>query len=73
MWRLLHTLFGYDYVQWKNFADSGIARVHVGGNGEIFYWRYKSTCVIDRIKNAEQVVWLTCQPSKYLDMPTKQE
>lgn len=33
MYKLLNKLFGWDYIQWKNTVDSGIARIHVDGNG----------------------------------------
>lgn len=65
MYRLLHRLFGWDYIAWENNADEGIARVHVDGGGRVFYWRYKSTNVADIIKRPEQVLWLTCKPEKY--------
>jgi len=66
MWRLLHALFGWDYVQWDNSVDQGIARVHRSGGGDIYYWRYKSIKCADIIYSRDQVLWLTCHPSKYL-------
>ena len=66
MWRVLHSLFGWDYVAWRNSADRGIARVHVDGMGRVFYWRYKSTRLADLILEPEQVIWLTCRPEKYI-------
>lgn len=65
-WKLLNRLFGWDYIGWKNSAASGIAQVFNDGTGRAFYFRYKNTHVIDQIKMADQVVWLTCPPSKYL-------
>jgi len=69
MWRILHHLFGWDYVAWRNSADRGIARVHVDGMGRVFYWRYKSLRLADLITEPERVIWLTCGPEKY--MPTR--
>lgn len=66
MYRLMNFLFGWDYIAWKNSADSGVARVFNDASGRTFYWRYRNTSVLDQIKTAEQVAWLTCSPSKYL-------
>jgi hypothetical protein len=70
MWRILHHLFGWDYVAWQNSADRGIARVNVDGMGRVYYWRYKSLRLADLITEPERVIWLTCGPEKY--MPTRQ-
>jgi len=68
MWKLLNKLFDYDYIAWRNSADKGVARLHrEEGNGRCWYWRYKNTCCADVIKDSDQVIWLTCEPSKYLD------
>lgn len=73
VWKLAHVLFGWDYVQWKNIADSGVARVHVDGMGRPYYWRYKNTRVLDLIKDPRDVVWLTCAPNKYFYEANKNE
>ena len=65
IYKLLHKLFGWDYIQWQNFADQGIARVHQTPAGEVYYWRYKSSKVIDKITGYNKVTWLTCKPEKY--------
>ena len=65
MWKLMHALFGWDYVAWNNGVGQGVARVHRAGDGRPYYWRYKSINCIDLIHTREQVVWLTCHPSKY--------
>lgn len=65
-WKLLHTLFGWDYIAWKNMADQGVARVHKDALGLPYYWRYKNTKVLDVIRSKDQVVWLTCKPEKYI-------
>lgn len=66
MWQIFNFLFGWDYIQWSNIADQGIARVFNDGAGRTVYWRYRLTNVIDVIENEEQVIWLTCKPSKYM-------
>lgn len=65
LWPILHRLFGWDYIAWNNGVDQGIARVHRDGTGAAYYWRYRSIRVIDVIKTVDQVLWLTCRPSKY--------
>ena len=66
LWSLLHRLFGWDYIYWVNSADRGVARIHKDKDGAAFYWRYKITRLADRVTCADQVIWLTCEPSKYL-------
>ena len=66
IYKLLNYLFGWDYIAWSNCADSGIARVHYGYDGTAWYWRYKTTKVIDKIHNPKHVTWLTCYPNKYI-------
>jgi len=65
IYKILHLLFGWDYIQWENSADEGIARVFVEGSGRVVYWRYRTTKVMDEIREPEQVKWLTCSPGKY--------
>ena len=66
MYKLLNLLFGWDYIYWDNFADRGIARVHIAGDGTVYYNRYKIMGIIDKIKSKDQVIWLTCTGEKYL-------
>lgn len=66
LYKLWHKLFGWDYIQWNNVVASGIARVFNNTEGDTYYWRYKSIKVLDQIKTKNQVVWLTCNSSKYL-------
>lgn len=66
-YKLLHKLFGWDYVAWASFADNGVARVHSSGGGEPYYWRYKTAKIAHKITSDSQVIWLTCHPSKYLE------
>ena len=65
LYRLKHLIFGWDYIAWKNTADYGVARVQKDGAGVVWYWRYRNTKCLGRIDTPEQVVWLTCSPSKY--------
>ena len=65
MYKLLHALFGWDYLHWQNCADSGVARIHCTG-GKVWYWRYKLTRVIDYIDDPRtRITYLTCDPEKY--------
>lgn len=66
MWKLWHRLFGFDYIYWHNSAADGIARVWRTKCGNVVYWRYKNTKVLDEIKRHQDVKWLTCVPTKYL-------
>jgi hypothetical protein len=67
MYRLFHFVFGWDYIAWENSCDQGIARVHISGDGKIFFWRYKLTRVADTIPDDRQkIIWLTCSPDKYI-------
>lgn len=70
MWKLMNRLFGWDYIQWRNSAANGVARVHVDGLGRAYYWRYKITNVADIVENPKQVLWLTCHPHKYMAPPS---
>ena len=66
LYKLLHHLFGWDYIYWQNSCDQGIARVHRSSCGKVFYYRYKCIRIIDVIDQPSEVIWLTCKPSKYL-------
>jgi hypothetical protein len=65
MWKLIHWIFGYDYIYWANTADNGIARVCVDSLGNPYYFRYRMTGLIDKITDPDKVMWLTCHPDKY--------
>lgn len=67
MYRIWNLLFGWDYVHWRNTADTGIARIHRTPDSVVWYYRYKSTSCIDVITpaNWDSVVFLTCNRSKY--------
>lgn len=65
LYQLLNKLSGWDYIYWHNCITHGIARVHSAKCGRVYYWRYKSISVLDVIKNPNEVIWLTCPPSKY--------
>ena len=70
MWKLFHSLFGWDYIQWRNSCDGGIARVYKDHSGRAFYFRYGFSKYADEISKPNQVFWLTCPPSKYIEMKT---
>ena len=65
MYKLYKYLFGWDYIHWSNSADQGIARVHKTLDGNVWYWRYKITSIVDEIKSPNEVIWLTCSSLKY--------
>ena len=65
MYKLLNYLFGWDYIAWDNSVARGVARVFTTPDGNVCYWRYKSIKVIDIINKPNEVIWLTCPPSKY--------
>lgn len=69
IYSILHRLFGWHYIQWRNGVDQGVARVRVDGMGRVWYWRYRSTKVADFISKPEEVLWLTCSPDKYFRGP----
>lgn len=71
MWRILNALFGWDYIAWSNSCDWGVARVHVAMDSKVWYYRYKSTRLIDRLTDPDAVMWLTCKPEKYF--PKKEQ
>lgn len=70
IYKLLHLVTGWDYVYWANSAAQGVARIHKTPDGRVYYWRYKNTKVLDVILSPRQVIWLTCKPEKYLEVPT---
>ncbi len=65
IYRILHDLFGWDYIHWKNSADQGVSRVRKLPDGSVGYWRYLGFKIFDVIEQSSQVLWLTCHPSKY--------
>ena len=68
---LLHRLFGWDYILWRNSVDQGVARVRIDGAGRAWYWRYRIIYLADRIEHPGQVLWLTCRPEKYFPALTE--
>ena len=67
IYKIFHFLFGYDYIYWHNTCDNNIARVHKNDDGTIWYFRYKTTKVIDIIRKPDGVLWLTCSSKKYFN------
>ena len=68
MYKIFNFLFGWDYIYWKNSAAQGIAKVFKAKDGKVLYFRYRISNLIDEIKKPEQVIWLTCKPSKYFNL-----
>lgn len=66
IYKILNKLFGWDYIYWQNTCAQGIARVYKSPDGIVYYYRYKTTKLIDKITNQKQVIWLTCKPEKYI-------
>lgn len=62
---LKNRFLGWDYIYWQNTADQGVARVFFTQDGRVAYWRYATTELLDIISTKEQVIWLTCKPSKF--------
>lgn len=78
MWRVFNWLFGWDYIYWQNSCDSGVARVHKSPDNTVWFWRYKTTHVMDTIniegKTSQRfppVIWLTCSKDKYFTLENK--
>lgn len=63
IYKLLNKFFGWDYIQWNNLVTQGVARVYTSKCGNVFYWR--SAARVELIKTPSQVLWLTCDRSKY--------
>lgn len=62
MYKILNKLFGWDYVYFEYGGDGTIRRVRILHNGQVGYWCYGRFYEINR---ADEVLWLTCHPSKY--------
>ena len=71
MYKIWNYLFGWDYVLWTNICDSGVSRVRVLPNGDIYFLTYGKTKYLNNIttgKGNDEIVkeWLTCLKSKYV-------
>ena len=66
MYKLLHLVFGWDYIYWVNSGDRGVSRVFLAADGTPIYWRYKTIRALGHIQTTADVTWLTCVPEKYL-------
>ena len=67
MYKLWNYIFGWDYIYWSNFCSQGIKRVRITPDGELYYYRYSTLGLIDKIESADQVIWLTCKSDKYFN------
>ena len=65
MYLLLHWLFGWDYISWRDHGYYGTARVQIDGMGRVWYWKYRSIAAPTIITDPSNVLWLTCEPQKY--------
>ena len=55
MYKIYNYLFGWDYIQWSNTCDFGIARVHVLPDGKVVFWQYRGISVLQQIVNSHDV------------------
>lgn len=68
MYKLLHWLFGWDYIYYK-FYFSGyykffLGRVRVSKTGQVYTKKHGRIYHIER-DAIEEHLWLTCHPDKY--------
>ena len=70
MYKILNWLFGWDYIAWDyctlSVDDSGIARVYINPDGDVWYWKYKRLGHHNIITSKDDVLWLTCSSDKYM-------
>ena len=68
MYKILHKLFGWDYIHWKDAINAfGIARIHTDAEGNPYFWKYKNiNCLVCLKDTYHRIVWLTCKREKYL-------
>jgi hypothetical protein len=67
IYKILHKLFGWDYIYFENTASHGMARVRTDAEGVHFYY-WACYCRVDIIPG--QVKWMTCKRDKYFkDQP----
>lgn len=70
IYKILHKIFGWDYVHWSSGAYSGIARVRVDGNGNPFIFRFGKQDVLKLYNppynTVNIITWLTCSSNKYI-------
>ena len=66
MYKVLHYLFGWDYIYWQTDFSNGIARVFISHDWQVFYWKDRFLdSRITSINNPDEVLWLTCTPGNY--------
>jgi len=64
LYRVLHKLFGWDYIHWGTTQSWGITRVYVDGDG-VPYFHSKYGRIYKPDGGACEVIWLTCPRTKY--------
>lgn len=67
MWRILNKLFGWDYIYWESSCNYGISIIRSSyQSGKPYYIKYGSGIIV-QVNDHNDVIWLTCHPSKYLN------
>ena len=71
MYKLWNYLFGWDYILWKNCLYSGVSRLRILPNGDVYFLTYGNIELLNNITtgkgNGEVITeWLTCDKSKYI-------
>lgn len=73
MYKLYNWLFGWDYILQTSGMDCVICKVFYLPDGRLAYWEHKGLRWLKIIKTKNQVIWLTCDGSKYFpDNPKEQ-
>jgi len=67
MYKLFNYLFGWDYIQWSNPVDQGVARVRVDYNNKCWYWQYYTTRIAKISYVDEGVISIDVKKDTYLD------
>lgn len=70
MYKVLHFIFGWDYIVWRSLGSNGIARVHINQQGVPYFWKSKLNKDVEIIADPAHFLWLTCKPDKYISTPT---
>lgn len=68
MYKILNKLLGWDYILWADCNRQGTSRIHSDYAGTVWYYVSKRKNIVNAIKDPRGLIWLTCQPSKYLKL-----
>ena len=68
MWKIMHKLFGNDYVYWDNGTSNRVCKIYTTPFGEPYIHPYAFLSVIYFIKNIDpnNITFLTCDKNKYI-------